>query len=437
MTRTPAILARAAVLVLSVSLWTRSAPLSAASSLQANASTAPPGQTSVVSQLLSDPQVQAALRSARSSEASTIDEQVRICEVAAPPFKEAARGELMRRAFQQLGLEDVRVDRVGNVLGERPGQAPRPRLVVAAHLDTVFPEDTDVKVTRRGSMLIGPGTGDNCRGLAVLLAIVRAMNAAGVRTPASVTFVANVGEEGLGDLRGMRALFDETMKGQIDRFVSIDNGGLDITTAGIGSRRYRVAFNGPGGHSLTDFGLPNPANALGRAIAKIAELRVPSDPKTTFNVGRVGGGASVNAIPSDAWMEVDLRSTSAPALVALDQRFHRAVDAAVAEENARWGRSGVVAAVKELVGDRPAGALADDAPILRTAREVARALGLNPAESLSSSDANLPMSRQIPAIAIGGGGRAVGSHSPAESFDTTDSWKGTANALLLTMALAR
>ena len=395
------------------------------------------GQPIAVSQLLSDPQVQAALKSARNGEPATIDEQVRICEVPAPSFKEAARGELMRRAFEQLGLQNIRVDRAGNVLADRPGQAPRPRLVVAAHLDTVFPEDTNVKVTRRGSTLIGPGTGDNCRGLAVLLAVVRAMNTAEVRTPATVTFVANVGEEGLGDLRGMKALFDETMKGQIDRFVSIDNGGLNITTAGIGSLRYRIVFKGPGGHSLTDFGLPNPANALGRAIAKVAELRVPSDPKTTFNVGRVGGGAAVNAIPSEAWMEVDLRSTSGPALVALDERFRRAVDAAVVEENARWGRSGVVTAVKELVGNRPAGAMAPDAPIVRTAWDVARALGLSPVESASSSDANLPMSRQIPAIAIGGGGNSVGSHSPAESFDTAESWKGTQNALLLTLALAR
>jgi acetylornithine deacetylase/succinyl-diaminopimelate desuccinylase-like protein len=389
-----------------------------------------------VSELMSVPQVQAALQSAREQEGATIDEQVRICEVPAPSFKEGPRAELMRRAFEQLGLQNVRLDSAGNVLGDRPGGAPRPRLVLAAHLDTVFSEGTDVKVTRKGSALVGPGTGDNCRGLAVLLAVVRAMNAADVRTPATVTFVANVGEEGLGDLRGMKALFDQTMKGQIDRFVAIDNAGINITIMGIGSRRYRVTFKGPGGHSLTDFGQPNPADALGRAIAKIAELRVPSNPKTTFNVGRIGGGTAVNAIPSEAWMEVDLRSETASALAALDAQFRRAVDAGVAEENARWGRN-TVTVVKELVGDRPAGQTPEDAPIVRIARDVADALGLDGVLSAASSDANLPMSRQIPAIAIGGGGRSYGSHAPGEWFDASESWKGTQNALLLTIALAR
>jgi acetylornithine deacetylase/succinyl-diaminopimelate desuccinylase-like protein len=394
-------------------------------------------QPSMVPALMQDTAVQAALDSAKATEPQTIEDQIRFCEVAAPPFNETARGELLRRAFIGLGLQNVRVDRAGNVLGDRPGAAPRPRLVLAAHLDTVFPEETNVKVTRDGNLLRGPGIGDNCRGLAVLVAIVRSMNDAKLQTPATVTFVANTGEEGLGDLRGMKALFGETMKDQVDRFVSIDNAGVHVGAIGVGSHRYKVTFKGPGGHSFAQFGLANPANALGRAVAKIADLQVPANPATTFNVGRIGGGTSVNAIPFEAWMEVDLRSVDPAALAVLDAKIRQAIDAAVVEENARWGRANVVSVVKELVGDRPAGALPATAPIILTAQAAARAVGLTAGLSESSSDANLPLSLRIPAIVIGGGGRSINSHALTESFDATDSWKGTQNALLLTIALAR
>ena len=394
-------------------------------------------QTIDVAALARDSRVRAALDLAQSGEADTIADQIRFCEVPAPPFKEAARGEVLRRAFVDLGLQNVRVDRAGNVLGDRPGAAARPRLVVAAHLDTVFPEDTNVKVTRQGALLKGPGIGDNCRGLGVLVAIIRSMNKAGVETPGLVTFVADVGEEGLGDLRGVKALFNETLKGQVDRFVSIDNGGIHVSVIGVGSHRYRITFKGPGGHSFADFGLPNPANALGRAVARIADLQVPNDPRTTFNVGRIGGGTSVNAIPSEAWMEVDMRSSSPAALAALDARVQQAVDKAAAEENARWGKTGLLTVTRELVGDRPAGRTSENAPIVATAMAAARALNLQAAFSESSSDANLPMSLNIPAITIGAGGRSFNAHALDESFDSTDAWKGTQHGLLITIALAR
>jgi acetylornithine deacetylase/succinyl-diaminopimelate desuccinylase-like protein len=390
-----------------------------------------------VAELMQDAAVRAALERARTDEARTIEEQIRFCEVPAPPFKESARADLLKRSFEALGLKSVRLDRAGNVLGDRPGAGARPRLVVAAHLDTVFPEGTDVTVKREGPLLRGPGIGDNCRGLAVLTAIVRALDEAKVQTPLTVTFVANVGEEGLGDLRGMRELFAGELKGQIDRFVSIDNAGLNITNLGIGSRRYRVTFTGPGGHSFGAFGLANPANALGRAIAKISEFRVPDRPRTTFNIGRIGGGTSVNSIPFEAWMEVDLRSSDAGELSKLDSRFHQAVDRAVAEENARWGSRQAVTATRDLVGNRPSGSISATAPIVQTAEAVARALGLAAPLAEGSTDANLPMSLGIPAITIGGGGSSLESHSPAEAFDTTDSWKGTQNAVLLTIALAQ
>ena len=394
-------------------------------------------QQPTVAALAGQPAVKAALAAVRAGEPRTIEDQIRFCEVPAPPFREKARGEVLRGAFVDAGLLNVRVDRVGNVLGDWPGAAARPRLVVAAHLDTVFPEGTDVRVTRDGAILRGPGIGDDCRGLAELVAVARAIRDARIRTPGSITFVANVGEEGLGDLSGMKALFGETMKNQIDRFVSIDGGGLNIMAIGVGSRRYRVTFKGPGGHSFAAFGLANPANALGRAIAKIAEIRVPDKPSTTFNVGRVGGGAAVNAIPSEAWMEVDLRSTDAGQLSALEARVLAAVEAAVVEENQRWGTPRVVTVVKEIVGDRAAGATSERSPIVQTAMAVAQVLGLYAPMAEGSGDPNLPMSLGIPAIGIGFGGRDLDAHAPTEAFDTTDAWKGTQNALLLTIALAQ
>lgn len=381
--------------------------------------------------------VRAALDAARANEPRTIEQQISFCQVPAPPFQEASRGQVLRRAFEEAGLTNIRVDRVGNVLADRPGLAARPRLVVAAHLDTVFPEGMALKVTRDGPRLRGPGIGDNCRGLAVLVATARALAQARVQTPGTMTFVANVGEEGLGDLRGVKELFAGELSGRIDRFVSIDNAGISITNQAVGSHRYRVTYQGPGGHSFGDFGLANPAHALGRAVAKIAEFQVPSHPRTTFTVGRLGGGTSVNSIPFEVWMEVDLRSADPMALADLDARFRQAVEAAAAEENARWGGGPTITALVDLVGDRPAGSTPANRPIVETAQAVARALGLTALLSEGSTDANVPMSRNIPAITIGGGGTSAQSHAPQESFDTTDSWKGTQNAVLLAIALAQ
>jgi len=387
--------------------------------------------------LLKNAAVKAALDGAKASETQTIADQIRFCEIPAPPFKEEVRGRELQRVFEQLGLQNVRVDKVGNVLGDYAGAAPRPRVVIAAHLDTVFPEGTDVKVKREGSVLHGPGIGDDCRGLAVLVAIVREMKKAKVQVPGTVTFVANVGEEGLGDLRGVKELFGATLKDQIDRFVSIDGTGVHVTNVAVGSHRYRVAFKGPGGHSFGAFGLANPIGAMGRAIAKIEEMQVPKSPKTTFNVGRIGGGTSVNSIPFDGWMEVDMRSSDPASLAAVDANFQKAVDAAVAEENQRWAKPGMITVVKELVGDRPAGSTPENSPIVRAGISAATALGFSANLGEGSTDSNIPMSMKIPAITIGGGGRGREAHALSESFDTTDSWMGTQHALLLTVALAQ
>ena len=387
--------------------------------------------------VLRNPAVKAALASVKENESKAIDDQIRFCEIPAPSFKEEARGRELQRVFQQVGLQDVRIDKVGNVLGTYPGQAPHPHLVIAAHLDTVFPEGTDVHVRREGSILRGPGIGDDCRGLAVLVSVAREMKKASIRTDGTVTFVANVGEEGLGDLRGVKQLFRETLKDQIDDFISIDGTGVHVTNVAVGSHRYRVTFRGPGGHSFGAFGLANPMGAMGRAIAKIQEMQVPRQPKTTFNVGRVGGGTSVNSIPFESWMEVDMRSSDPASLAAVDASFQKAVDAAVVEENQRWGKAGTITAVKELVGDRPAGSTPESSPIVRAGLSLATALGVTASLGEGSTDSNLPMSMKIPAITIGAGGRGRDAHALTESFDTTDGWIGTQHALLLTIALVQ
>jgi acetylornithine deacetylase/succinyl-diaminopimelate desuccinylase-like protein len=396
-----------------------------------------PGAAQELTDLMGQADVRATLDAAKADEPQVVRDQIRLCQIPAPPFHEAARAQAMKSAFEQAGLSSVRLDRVGNVLGDRSGVAGKPHLVVAAHLDTVFPEGTDLRVTRSDARLKGPGIGDNCRGLAVLLAVARALGRGRVQLRGSITFVADVGEEGLGDLRGIRELFAVTLKGEVDRFVSIDGAGLFLTTGGVGSHRYRVTFSGPGGHSYAAFGTPNPIQAMGRAITKISQMQVPGQPKTTFSVGRVGGGTSVNAIPSECWMEVDLRSTGAAELAALTAKFDEAIEAGVREENARWTSAERVTVKKALVGERPAARTPDDSIIVQTARRASRALGLSVAENESSTDANIPMQLKIPAVTIGAGGTGAGQHTAGETFDTTDAWRGTQYALLLAIALAR
>lgn len=387
--------------------------------------------------LMQDPAVKAALAAAQRNEPRFIDEQARVCEIPAPPFKEEVRAAEMARLFQQLGLKDVRIDKAGNVIGVRPGASAHPNLLFQAHLDTVFPEGTDVRVKRNGDTLSGPGIGDDCRGLAMMLGVIQALNEAHVQTPGTITFAADTGEEGLGDLRGTKELFNVTLKGQIDKFISVDGAGLSITSTGVGSYRYRAAFKGPGGHSFGAFGLANPIHAMGRAIAKIDAFEVPAKPKTTFNVGRVGGGTSVNAIPFEAWMEVDMRSSDKDSLETLNARYKAAVQEAVDEENKRWKGRGPVSVSNELVGYRPAGETPADSAIVKTAIEVNRLFGATTDLREGSTDSNVPMNLGIPALTIGGGGQSSAAHALDESFNAKDSWLGTQRGILLAIALAR
>src|SRR5690348_12710962 len=264
--------------------------------------------------------LRAALDTIKRQEPWTIDQEISLCEIPAPPYKEATRAAEYRRRLQALGIASVRVDSMGNVIAERHGIGNGPTVLIQGHLDTVFPEGTNVKVKRTGTLLAGPGIGDDCRGLAVVLSVARAFQRANVQTAGTVYFVGDVGEEGQGNLRGTRYLFTNSLKNRIDYFISVDGTGLDLKDHGVGSNRYRVTYKGPGGHSYGAFGIPNPIHALGRAIAAIGEIQVPASPKTTFNVGVISGGTSVNSIPFSATMDLDMRSETAEALDAVDKQ---------------------------------------------------------------------------------------------------------------------
>ena len=364
-----------------------------------------------------------------------VRELIALNEIPAPPFKEAARAKAFLAMLKESGLADVEMDAEGNAMGVRKGTGAGPMLAVVAHLDTVFPEGTNVKVKREGTRLHAPGIGDNTRGAALMLAMVRAMNAAKIRTAADILFVGNVGEEGEGDLRGVKFLLHKgKYRDRIKKFVAIDGGEQGtITRGGVGSLRYRVSFKGPGGHSYGAFGLVNPAFAMGGAIAKFSHLQVPAEPKTTFNVGVVSGGTSVNSIPAEVEMVVDMRSVSCAELKKLNGAFLSLVRAAVDEENAaRSTREGKISADPKLIGDRPCGDTALDSPIVQTATAVVKAFGLAPRYGISSTDSNVPMNMGIPAITIG---RGAGdrSHSPDEWTDVAK--PGAVQAVQVAMAI--
>ena len=384
------------------------------------------------------PSVDRALARIKADNAWTLGQQQSICEIPAPPFKESVRGAEYKRRLETLGLT-VRIDSIGNVIAERKGTGSGPTVMLAGHLDTVFPEGTDVKVKREGTVMRAPGIGDDCRGLAVVLAVARAFQMEKVPTTGTVIFVGNVGEEGPGNLRGVRHLFNREYQGKIDYFISVDGTGLGLTSRAVGSNRYRVTYQGPGGHSYGAFGMPNPIHALGRAIAAIADIQVPTTPKATFNVGVIEGGTSVNTISPSGAMDVDLRSESKQALADLDEKFQTAVRNALAAENARWPSSRLKISVKVYtIGIRPAGALPDSAFIVRTAIGAGRTLGFTTATSASSTDANFPMSLGLSAITIDGGGDGRGAHATSESYDDGDrGWLGPQWAALIVATLAK
>ena len=371
-----------------------------------------------------------------------LTETIALTEIPAPPFKEDKRGAAYLEMLRQHGLTDVERDKEGNVMGLRRGTAPAggPVLALVAHLDTVFPEGTDVRVKRNGTRLTAPGVSDNTVSLAVFLALIRAMDAAKIRTTTDLLFVGNVGEEGLGDLRGIKFLMQQgKYKDRIKQVIAVDNAGTgeSIVNGGTGSKRYRVTFNGPGGHSYSDFGLVNPAFAMGAAIQRFSAMNVPSTPKTTFNVGVVSGGTSVNSIPLAVSMEVDMRSESPLELEKLETAFLALVKQAVDDENrARSTTSGVVAADVKIIGNRPSGQTPATSPLVQAAVASARAAGLTPRLGFSSTDANLPISLGIPAIRLNAGGREERSHSLDEWLEFDKAGLSGVRVLLSTILAA-
>jgi acetylornithine deacetylase/succinyl-diaminopimelate desuccinylase-like protein len=363
---------------------------------------------------------------------------ITLTEIPSPPFGEEKRAAAYLEMLKAHGLEEVGQDEVGNVFGLRRGFGNGDIIVVAAHLDTVFPAGTDVRVRREGTRLFAPGVGDDTRSLAVNLGFLRAMDAAGIRTRHDILFVGDVGEEGLGDLRGIRHLFaSHPQRERIRAFFTVDSPEVDrIVTGGIGSRRYRVAFRGPGGHSFAAFGMVNPMYAMAEAARTLAAIQVPREPVTTHCVSVVGGGTSINAIPEVVTMEVDLRSASLDELNRLDRAFLAGVDSAVEAENA--ARDGTITVELTRVGDRPAGHTPNGAPIARLAAAAVAAEGYSPSFEWSSTDANIPMSLGIPALRIGSGGKGGRAHSLEEWIDVEieSSLRGMRASLATILAVA-
>jgi tripeptide aminopeptidase len=410
--------------------------LAAGSTVQSSFAQAPAMDASLQA-LLADAKVVKTLDAIKADDARALEEQKRITEIPAPPFKEKVRAEYYLKRMQELGFKDASIDSEGNVIALRKGTGGgRPKLVVSAHLDTVFPEEVDVTVKEKDGVINAPGIGDDSRGLAALLSLVKAMNENGIATVGDLLVVGTVGEEELGNLRGVKALFRDHK--DIDGFISIDGLGISrVVNQSTGSHRYEMIFRGPGGHSFQEFGLPSAIHAMGRAIAKISELQTPAEPRTTFTVGTVRGGTSVNAIAAEARMAVDMRSNSTEELLKLEERLLGLVKQAVAEENARWSTDKMTVEIK-LIGDRPAGMVEMDSPIVQATQRTVATIARGPKVTFagSSTDSNIAMSLGIPAVTIGGGGEGGNWHSRNEWYKPTDAWMGPQNALLTVLMLS-
>ena len=386
--------------------------------------------------IMANEKVTQGLEFIKSDHATTMSDQKAIVAIPAPPFNEKARGEYYLQRLQALGLSSVKMDAEGNVYGVRSGSGKGPVLLVEAHLDTVFPAGTNTHPVEKDGKLFAPGIADDSRGLAAVLSVIRAMNASGVKTVGDVIFCATVGEEGLGDLRGMKAFFREHP--EVAGSVDVDGTNVSrITYLATGSHRYEISFKGPGGHSFGAFGLPSAIHAMGRAIAKIGDVETPQQPKTTFTVGVVSGGTSVNSIAADAKMLLDMRSNSQEELLKVEAGILPLIQAAVEEENSRWQSDKTVSAEVKLVGDRPAGSQSADHVLIQSAWLATVALGQKPMlTGASSTNANLPISLGVPAVTIGGGGTDGRNHSPDEWYDPTEAWLGPQKIFVMVLGLS-
>jgi tripeptide aminopeptidase len=386
--------------------------------------------------------VAAARKRVRQIDAETIADMVELVQIPAPPFGEAERAQWIEERFRQIGLADVCVDEVGNVLARLPhdsAPAGAPPVLLAAHLDTVFAADTPLQLHRNGKRIAAPGIADNARGLAALLAVAKVLVQCPVRTEQPIVFVATVGEEGVGDLRGVKHLLRTGSPWrEAAGFITIDGTGRRrIVHRAIGSRRFSATVSGPGGHSWADWGLANPIHALGLAIGRLAQLDLPKQPRAALTVGRIGGGTSVNAIPESAWLEIDLRSEDVATLVQVEQQVREIVGSAV-EDVSGQRRRGTPALRLEfrLIGDRPTGETPASSEIVRAARAATRLIGETAELVASSTDANVPIALGIPAIAVGAGGESGGTHTTEEWFTNEGGPEGIERVLLMLLGTA-
>jgi len=378
----------------------------------------------------------AARRHLLAHDRETIALQVALAEVAAPTGGEQDRAEVVRRFLRTLGLPAV-IDEAGNVVAARPGAFDEPPVVVCAHLDTVFDAEISHRVSREADRLSGPGIGDNARGVAGMLAIASALHAADVRTRRPLLFAATTGEEGAGNLRGARHLFATRAAGA-HAALALDGAGDErVVTHALGTRRFRVAFSGPGGHSWASFGAANAVHAVAAFAAEVSAWPLPNSPRTTLTVSRIGGGSAINAIPGDAWCDVDLRSTSSTELERLDRALHAAARQVLSVHNAaRKSGTPTLTLALELVGDRPGGAVATDAFLPQAAFDATRLVGRTPESAIASTDANIPLHQGIPAIALGAGGRGGDVHTPREWFENRDGPLGLIRAMTVLASVA-
>jgi tripeptide aminopeptidase len=389
-----------------------------------------------IEKLADDPACVRALAWIDNSSAWLTDLQIRLTEIPAPEFKEAPRAEYLKKTFEAAGLK-VQLDKIGNVIAERPGTDANSVILLAAHLDTVFPAGTDVRVKRHGNRLTAPGVADNGAGLAALAGLARALSESRIQTTKTIVLAGDVGEEGEGNLRGIRTLV-ESYDSRLAAVIAVDGASTEhITTQGIASHRFEIAITGPGGHSWSDFGAPNPITALSRGIVKFSALPVPDDPRSSYNFGMIEGGTSINSIPSRAAVKVDLRSEEEAEVSKMERALRDAMQSGAREEmSTAHDENETLRVVVRSLGSRPAGKLPDNAPLLETLRNVDRFLGNRSRIERSSTDANIPLSLNIPAVSLGGGGKGGGSHTTAEWYDAAGREMGLKRLFLATVALA-
>lgn len=387
------------------------------------------------------PKVKRAFKSIEELDPETMEDQIHLTQIPAPPFGEEKRAERFAQMMTGAGADSVWIDNVGNVIAERKGTIGKRTVVIEGHLDTVFPEDIDVTVVKKGDTLYSPGIGDNTRALSVLITLLKSMERNDIRTQDNVLLIGTVGEEGLGDLRGVKNLFSRNGPGNIDSYIAIDGGSFGrIVNQALGSRRYRVTFKGPGGHSWGAFGLVNPHIALGRAMNKWADdaarLSQKPGPKVSYNVGVIGGGTSVNSIPFESWMEIDMRSEDAARLEAMDNLLQMAVQEATDEENMSKLRGPDLEVDLEVIGDRPTGKISSEIALVQRSMAAITSLGGKPRLAVSSTNANTPISLNVPAVTISRGGKGGNAHSLNEWWINEESYVAIQNALLILLSEA-